>query len=174
MEPLASYYEGLALANTDDTRGARAALRRARQIGADTEWGEEAQRRLDDLSPFRAGAWWAEATLGAEFDDNVVLRGDGVRLPSEISEEDDTRLAWRAKIGKELFRSENWSGGAMLSYSGSAHRDFSDFNVHFPIASIWVDRRMGESAVAHLQYDAGYAWVDTESFLVPQAVTPTH
>lgn len=172
MEPLASYYEGLALAGAEDRRGARAAFRRARSIGGDTEWGEEAQRRLDDLSPFRAGSWWVEATVGVEIDDNVVLRGDGVRLPSEISDEDDARFAWRAKIGRELFRNETWSGGAMLSYSGSAHRDFSEFNVHFPIGSIWVDRRLGESLVAHLQYDAGYAWVDTESFLVPHAVTP--
>jgi tetratricopeptide (TPR) repeat protein len=172
VDPIASYYEGITWANEGDRRQARAALQRVADQDPNGPWGQEAQRHLEEMAGGWQNAWFASVTLGAEIDDNVVLGGEDVVIPAEIGDDDDERLIWRAVAGSEFYRTADWSMGLMLSYGGSAHRDLNEFDVHTPLGTLWIDRRITESLTAHLQYDGGHYLVDDDSFLVPHIVTP--
>ncbi len=172
VEPVASYYEGIALANAEEADAAEDALERARETSPNSPWADAAERALQRISGWQAGDAWATVTFGAEYDTNVVLRGRGVTLPDEISGRHDVRLVWGASLGKELWRNRDWSFGAMLNYSGSAHDELNEFNSHYPVASFWIDRRLSEQLTAQFQGDFGYAWLDGDPFMNTQALTP--
>jgi hypothetical protein len=115
---------------------------------------------------------WVAVSAGVEHDSNVLLRGDGVRVPDEISDEGDFRAVWTAQIGTELWRNRDWTVGALVSYYGSAHTDLTDFDTHYPAATAWLDRRLSEATTLRLQYDFSYAWVGKSPYLLEHSVTP--
>ena len=115
---------------------------------------------------------WVSVSGGVEYDSNVLLRGNGVQVPDEISDEGDARAVWTAQVGTELFRNRDWTIGALAAYYGSAHFDLTDFDTHYPSITTWVDRRIGEAWVARLQYDFSYAWVGGDAYLREHSVIP--
>jgi tetratricopeptide (TPR) repeat protein len=162
VEPMASYYAGLAWAGAADRARAREALEGVVAAWPDTDWAREAKIALGRLDARRR--YWASLRAGYEYDDNVVLLGNGVELPSEISSQRDERAAWLLVAGGELFRSGPWSAGAALSYEGWAQADLSEFDLHYPSLQLWLDRRLGERTTARVIFDGDYAWVDGEPF----------
>ena len=170
-EPMASYYGGIAWAGADDRAKAEAAFERVKEMAPGSVWAAEAQRaseRLDGGEPTR----WAWARLGVEWDDNVVLRGQGVRLADKIGNGDDGRVVWILHAGKELLRTDDWSAGAMATYYGSSHFDLDNFDEHYPVLGLWLDRRFGEATTFRLRYDVGHAWIDNDPFLWSHELTP--
>lgn len=168
MEPIASYYEGVAWAAAEQGGRARTALERVIELDTKGEWGRRARAGLRRMPE----ATWFQVTVGLEHDSNVILRGQDVSLPTSISDQRDERVMWRVAAGHEAFREAGSSGGIGLSYLGSAHRDLDEFDTHYPTVSLWLDRRLGESGAGHLQYDLGQAWVDGKRFLLAHTVTP--
>lgn len=171
IDPLASYYAALAWERARQREKAREALERA-ELGQ-APWSEQARQalaRLDTSAHVGLGAWWATLIGGLEWDDNVVLRGDGVSLPnpglpSHVSNQADARGVWSAEAGAELLRSRNWAGGAIAGYDGNAHFDLGAYDLQSPNASLWLDRRLGEHSFARLQPFASYTWYDANPFL---------
>ncbi len=172
VEPTASYYAGLAWAGADEADKAAAAFRRVRELAPGTVWATEAERAEKRLAGGGGPSSWGWARLGVEWDDNVVLRGEGVRLPSEIGNGDDGRVVWVLHGGTELLRTEDWSGGATFTYYGSSHFQLDEFDEHYPVLGLWLDRRLGESTTFRLRYDFGYAWIDNDPFLLSHELTP--
>jgi hypothetical protein len=178
VEPVASYYEGLAASREGERRRARAALERVAARDPDGPWGKQARQQLDQMGRGLQADGWLAATVGAEWDSNDALRGEDVALPDdadlqpEIRSERDTRLVWRANAGIEALRTLEWSGGAMLTYSGAANSSLDQFNTHYPIGSLWIDRHLSERTTAHMQYDAGYAWVHRDPWLTSHNLGP--
>lgn len=163
VEPTASYYAGLAWAAAQEQERAEESLARVQQIAPGSVWATEAQRALDAR---RGGArTWAWLQVGAEYDDNVVLRGDGVSTPAEIGGDDDVRAVWQLHAGHQVFATGDWSGGVTATYYGSAHFDLSEFNQHYPLLGLWVDRQLDEATTLRFRYDAGHAWVDADPYL---------
>jgi tetratricopeptide (TPR) repeat protein len=173
VDPAASYYAGLAWAASEDERRAEEALRRAKEMAPGTSWAAEADRALSQIGEGGAPSRWAWVKAGFEYDDNVVLRGKGVTLPEEISGTHDVRGVWQGHAGIELLRSADWSAGVTATYYGSAHFDLDEFDEHYPVVGVWLDRRLAESTVLRLRYDAGYAWVDYDPFLFSHAASAT-
>jgi tetratricopeptide (TPR) repeat protein len=169
VEPVASYYAGLAFARADDRERARASLERVAREWPGTEWAREAERSLAGLEDARRPRWLS-LRAGYEYDDNVVLLGSGVQLPSEISSQRDERAAWLLQAGSELFRSGPWSGGAALAYEGWIHGDLSQFDLHYPSFVGWLDRQLAEGTSVRFAADADYAWVDNEPFYTSHGV----
>lgn len=167
VDPVASYYAGLAWRAADERERAEEALRRVTDEHEGTPWAREAERALERRRT-RGGRPWALVRVGLEYDDNVVLRGDDVELPGEISDEEDGRAVWYGEGGAELFRRGPWSGGLFGSYYGSAHFDLDQFDTHRPTVGGWVDRELGRHSRARLRADVGYAWVDYDDFLFDQ------
>jgi tetratricopeptide (TPR) repeat protein len=172
VEPTASYYAGLAWAGADDDGKAAAAFDRVLELAPGSVWATEAERAQGRLAGGGGPSSWGYARLGVEWDDNVVLRGEGVRLPSEIGNGDDGRVVWSLHGGKELLRTRDWSGGATFTYYGSSHFKLDDFDEHYPVLGFWLDRRLGEATTFRLRYDFGYAWVDNDPFLLSHELTP--
>jgi tetratricopeptide (TPR) repeat protein len=172
VEPTASYFEGLALENQGDRREAQAAMDRVVVTDPSGRWGSAARNRLDRWARTRPRDYWAELTVGIESDSNVVLRGNGVDLPSNISDQSDERAIWHANAGWQFLRTPDWGAGAMLTYTGTAQFDLSEFNYHYPVATAWVDRRITENLTAHLQGDYAYGWVDAQPWVSETAATP--
>ncbi len=173
VEPTASYFEGLALENQGDRREAQAAMDRVVMNDPSGRWGSAARNRLDRWSRTRPKDYWAELTVGIEGDSNVVLRGDGTDLPSNISDKSDGRAIWHANAGWQFLRTQNWGAGAMLTYTGAAQFDLSDFNYHYPVATAWVSRRITDNLTASLQGDYAYGWVDAQPFVSEVSTTPS-
>lgn len=198
VEPVASYFAGIAWLRAEEKERAREALERVRREAPGTAWADAAERALAssdavagirdrrDLSALQqaerplgsftgqhgAAGPWVALSAGIEYDSNVLLRGDGVRVPDEISDEGDVRAVWTAQIGSELWRNQNWTIGALASYYGSAHGDLTDFDTQYPAATVWIDRRLSEATMLRLQYDFSYAWVGGSPYLREHSLTP--
>jgi tetratricopeptide (TPR) repeat protein len=147
IDPLASYYAGLA-------------WERAREREA-----EIALERLDGRRSSGKRRWWGAVTAGVEWDDNVVLRGDGTILPGDISDQRDWRGYWSAELGAELLRGENWAAGVIAGYHGNAHFEEHQFDLQYPTASLWLDRRIDDRSFVRLQPFTGYAWTETDPYV---------
>ena len=169
VEPVASYYAGIALAAADDRAAAREALERVVAEWPGTEWAREAERTLAKLEG-GAPRRWLSLRAGYEYDDNVALLGNGVALARDLARQRDDRAAWLLQAGGELFRSGRWSAGAAVSYEGWLQADLSQFDLHYPSLVTWLDRDIREGTTARVALDADYAWVDNEPFYTSQGV----
>lgn len=172
MAPIAAYYSGVAWLSAKDRARANASFDRAIALAPGSEWAKQAEAARNGAAagpPPR----WAWVRVGAEWDSNVVLRGEGVDLDSDISNERDGRAVWVAHGGAQLFRRGDFSGGLSGTYYGSAHFDLGDFDEHHPTLSPWLDYRIDEATLFRLRYDVGYAWIDGEDFLFDHQLTPT-
>ncbi len=172
VEPTASYFQGLALENAGQTHEAQEAMNRVVVTDPSGRWGAAARTRLDQWARTRSRDYWAEATVGIESDSNVVLRGQGVDLPSEIGNKSDERAIWHVNAGYQFLNTRDWGAGAMLNYTGTAQFDLQQFNYHYPVATAWLDRRITENLTAHLQGDYAYGWVDNDPWVSEVAATP--
>jgi hypothetical protein len=166
VEPVASYYLGLALAESEQPERAGIALRRVTDAWAGTSWSSEAARMLERMDQQPERLIWAAVGSGVEYNDNVVLRGRGVSLPSDISGEGDVAGVWTANTGVELWKTERTTFGLMGSYRGITNVDLDDFDSHFPSATLWLDGAITESLTGHVRYDFGYGWLDSDPFVI--------
>jgi tetratricopeptide (TPR) repeat protein len=153
VEPVASYYAGLARSQQGEREVARAHLQRVVDEWPGTPWAESAEEALASLR------------LGLAYDDNAVLAGRGVQLPQEIPGEEDMLFTWLAQAGGQLWQDGPWSAGGLLSWAGTAYQDLDDFNVQYPNAALWLDRELGPSWIARLRLVGGYAWVGGDPYL---------
>ncbi len=165
VEPVASYYLGLALEAAGEQQRAHATLRGVADGWAGTEWADQAGNALEEAWTRRA---WLTLGAGMEYDDNVVLSGRDTPLPSDISDEQDFRGVWLARGGFDLGRWGDTSAGALGSYLGRAHvdDDLSGFDTHFPTASLWLNQALTDRTHLRGFYDVGFAWVDGDAFLL--------
>jgi hypothetical protein len=102
---------------------------------------------------------------GLEYDSNVVLRADDAQQPDDISNDDDGLGTWSVEGGLEAFRTENWAGGVMAGYQGNAHFELTSFDLQYPTASLWIDRRVDDKSFLRIQPFGGYAWYDLDPYL---------
>lgn len=166
VEPVASFYAGSAAARAGRSEAAREAFARVLRDWPGTAFADEARRALTSLDPPPRRFVWLRA--GAEYDDNVVLRGDGVALPAEIGDEADVRGVWDLEAGGDLWREPDAALGLAARYAGSAHADLDAFDVHYPGLRLWLDRGLTPETLLRAELGAGYAWVDAEPFLADQ------
>jgi tetratricopeptide (TPR) repeat protein len=158
VEPVASFYSGLAWSSLDDRSHAREALQRVIDEAPGTPWAEAAQRALKDIDN-RNPRKWLRMSVGAEYDTNVALLGYGVVLPQGISHQGDVRAVWWADAGAEILHTETWSGGVRAHYYGNAQGTLHQFNEEYPGGGFWLDHKVDNSTSLRLEYDYGYAWV---------------
>ena len=163
VEPVASYYAGLAWLEAGEAAAAREALGRVVSEWPGTPWASQAAAALARLTRERPA--WLVLDAGLEWDDNAVLRGRGVELPQEIGRASDGRAVWTFEAGGVAHRSRRWSAGGRLRYAGSAYDDLDEFDAHAPSASAWLDRALAPDLTARLEAGAGYAWVDGAPFV---------
>ncbi len=163
VEPVASYYVGLARTELGQDQEARAALEKVRDEWPGTPWADEAIRALaaDDEGP--DGPWlWLET--GYEYDDNAVLRGSDVRLPREIPGQEDTRFHYRLQTGSMLWSNGPWALGGLFQLDGTIHNELHDFDVTEPSLSLWIDRALTPETLARFELQTRYTWLESDPF----------
>jgi tetratricopeptide (TPR) repeat protein len=165
VEPVASYYLGIAQRAAGEEERARDTLSRVADSWAGTDWATQADRALGRTSTQRA---WLLLGAGMEYDSNVILAGREQPLPEDISSKDDFRGTWLATGGTDLGRWRDTTAGVEGSYVGRAHTEsgLHQFDSHFPTASLWLNQALRADTHVRLRYDFGYAWVGSDSFLL--------
>jgi tetratricopeptide (TPR) repeat protein len=165
-EPVASYYAGLAWQGSAERAKARAAFRRVIELDGDGPWGKEAAKMLAGNAAY---PFYVNLHAGIEFNSNVELRGKGLANFFPGFEADDSKAdggaVWQIDAGVELFEKNDWSGGVNAGYTGNAHFDRTDFDMHYLTSGGYVTRQFDAKNSALLQYQFGFAWVDEEWFL---------
>jgi len=165
LDPVASYYAGVAWEQERNRERAAEALQRVKRESPNSPWAEQADMALNRLDEPYLKHYWAKAILGMDYDTNVVLRGVGVPLPQEISDQSDARGFWSLDTGWEMLKNPSWSVGLIPAYQGSAYVELSQFNIDYPNLSLWIDRRVDEVSFLRLRPYGGYAWRAGESYL---------
>ncbi len=171
VEPVASYYAGLAWQGAKDRARAQEALRRVQEQAPGTAWAEQAERALERSLEREELDWWVSLSAGLEYNDNVVLRGRGVQLPENISDDNDLGGIWTLDVGSELWRSGDWAAGLGASYEGSAYTDLSEFDLQSPGVTGWLDRKLNDSLLARLETDFEYTWLDGDKYVASYGAT---
>ena len=167
-EPVASYYAGLAWQGAAERNRAREAFQRVVELDGDGPWGKEAKKLLEATELF---PYYVRGKVGIEWDDNVLLRGDVTQIfdgnPLTTSGESDWRGVWEIDGGIQLFQSDDgeWSGGVTASYTGNAHVDLKDVNIHYPTVGAYLANRLGTNTVGQARYQYGHAWVNEDPYL---------
>jgi len=164
VEPVASFYAAQAWASAHERTRAEVDIDRVVREWPGTSWASEAEKLRARLAAERLRRW-ARLQLGFEYDSNAVLQANGAPLPSDISSQRDERGLWAMEAGAELFRTPNWSGGALAAYTGSAYVHVTQYDSNYPSLTAWLDRRLDDATTARLTVDSGYAWVDGDPFL---------
>jgi tetratricopeptide (TPR) repeat protein len=171
LDPVASYYAGLAWRSAGEPDRARESLERVVERHPGTSWADAATRALGELELARP-SFWVRAQAGVEYDDNVIFRGAGVVVPSDIGGEDDGRAVWSIELGGEPIRTRDWGVGVRATYTGSALFHLQDFDLAYPGVSLWVDRRIDDATLVRVEYGFDYAWLGYQPYVATQLVTP--
>jgi tetratricopeptide (TPR) repeat protein len=170
VEPMASYYEGIALAETEDDARAQDSLNRVIDLAPGTPWALQANRAMQGLDEGRP-KWWAFARLGFAYDDNVSLLGTGLPANPSLGSNHDVALVYSIFSGAEVWADGPWALGVTATVSGSAYQDLGEFDQLYPVVGAWLDYRIDELTVARLRYEFGYGWLDYDPFVVAHNLT---
>ena len=170
VEPVASYYLGLAYESANERARAEKALARVRESSPDSVWALQADQALQRISQDWAPTYWVTAMTGIEYDDNPWLQGDGGPT-RDFSDDDSFAGVWYVDTGIELYRNGDWSAGALAAYSGSAYTSESDYDLQSPAVGAWLDKRFGETLLLRTQADYEFTWLDTDDYLSTYGVT---
>lgn len=171
VEPVASYYEGLAWQSVGERGRADDALRRVLETAPGTAWAAAARRTLEDAPGWGPRRSFGEVQVGVEWDNNVALLGSDV--VGGISGRRDLRTIWSGNLGTEVYRARDWAVGALVRYLGTAQTELYQFDIEYPGLAVWWDRMIGPRSTFRLQYELDYGWIGYEPFQFVQGVTPT-
>jgi tetratricopeptide (TPR) repeat protein len=171
LSGVAGLYAGRSWADAQERAKAKAALERAHAADPNSEWGRAAAKELEVLdAPNRRHAW-AKLRVGVEHDSNVTLQSDDLLVDNQFpeldaDEQEDTRAVFEAEGGLEFLRDEDQSAGGAVGYYGNAHDNVHQLDLQYPWLTFWYDRRLGENTWLRLQPFGGYAWLETDPFLI--------
>jgi len=165
LEPAATYYAGVARAGAGQRAEAESLLRRVQELAPGSIWAQRADEALRTPAAYYRLRRWAVLYAGIDYDSNVVLRGDGVSLPPDVSNQGDGLVWWGIEAGHELFRRGGWGGGLLGNYYGNAHFSEHDFDQHQLGASVWVDRTLGDHSLLRIQPEFGQGFYDYDDYL---------
>ena len=167
---IAGLYAGRTWASVQDREKAKQAFERAHSADPSSEWGRSAAAELETLDAANRRHVWAIARGGVEHDSNVTLQDEYTfgRFPDfrRAHERDDTVAVFEAEGGIELYRDEKQSTGAAVGYKGNAHDNVHELDLQYPWATIWYDRRLSEDTWVRLQPFFGYAWLESDPFVI--------
>ncbi len=171
VEPVASYYEGMAWLAAGEQRRASEALARVRDVAPGSAWALAADHALAGAPGWGPRGSFAELTVGPEWNTNVTLAGSDI-APGDISGRRDIDTVWSGFAGTEIYRGAAWSVGALASYTGNAHATLYEYDLEYPGASLWVDRRVSDATTLRLQSDFTYAWYGYQPYQVFGGLAP--
>jgi len=171
VEPVASYYEGLAWSAAREDTQARDAFRRVQQLAPESDWAEAAGRALASAPGWGPRGSFVEASSGVEYNTNVTLAGSDL-APGQVSGRRDVDTMWSLVAGTEIYRGDRWSLGGLVNYYGNAHTKLWQYDLEYPGSSLWLDYRLTPDTTLRFQTEVNYAWYGYQPYQVLGAMTP--
>jgi hypothetical protein len=130
LEAKAHYFAGLALVRQGRMAEARAELEK---VGPGSDSSEVAAPAHELIQTISAGPekkrLSLKASIGLQYDSNVILLPDDASTPSGISNRRDYRAVGALQAGLQLIRSVRWDGGMDYHFYQSLHRDLDRYNI---------------------------------------------
>src|SRR4029453_4466663 len=99
--------------------------------------------------------------------DDLLFLSSQLTFPERRAhEQEDTTAVFEAQGGLEFLRDEDQAAGAAAGYFGNAHDNVHELDLQYPWLTFWYDRRLGEDTWLRLQPFGGYAWLETDPFVI--------
>ena len=165
IDPVASFYAGIALQQAGRPGEAAAEFERAIATAPDSAWADKARAagsRVGARGPKRS---WLQLAVGAEYDSNIVLKGEDVSMPTNAGPRTDPRMVYSVDIGQEVMRSARWEAGVLASFVGSLESKADEFDLAVPSVGGWFDFLIDEQTTLRTRYDFAYKWASGSSFV---------
>jgi tetratricopeptide (TPR) repeat protein len=125
-----------------------------------------AERRASNL-------WKLSASLGYQYDSNVILISDGGALPQGISSQSDSRVIATLGGTYGIVRSGRFIADAGYTFYQSVHGELSEFDVQAHNATLSALANISQNFQAMARYTLGYTFVDGESYSLAHTVMPS-
>ena len=164
VEPVASFYEAVALRRAGRGDQADLLFARVADAAAGTRWADRARRATEPVNLLGPPRRWAQITVGGGYDSNVVFKGKHVDLPSDVSGRNALFGAWSAEAGFELARTAHMQLGVISGYAGATYNSLKEFNPQAPSIGGWMDYVFDETTAARARYDFSFSWAGHDSF----------
>ena len=116
--------------------------------------------------------WNVSGTLSFQYDDNVVLKPEGVTTAELITRESDYRGVGFLWGEFRFLRGKPWLGGVRASFYQSMHTNLDEFDVTDTAGSLYGGYRgavMGFPFTVEADYEYEYTWLDNDSYLERQS-----
>jgi Flp pilus assembly protein TadD len=116
--------------------------------------------------------WDVSATLSFQYDDNVILKPEGLTTAELITRESDYRGVGFVWGEYRFLEGAPWLGGVRASFYQSIHHRLHEFDVTYAAGSIYGGYRgavMGFPYTVEADYEYEYTWLDDRSYLERQS-----
>jgi hypothetical protein len=142
----------------------------------DSEWGRDGRRELEVLDgPYqRARLGQAARRRGARLERDAPERL-AVYSPFQVrrqvpevhpDEREDTVAVFEAEAGLEFWRDEDQAAGPRSGTAATRTTTCTSSTCSIRGRAVWYDRRLGEDTWLRLQPFIGYAWLETDPFVL--------
>ncbi|MEK6683814.1 MAG: tetratricopeptide repeat protein [Nitrospirota bacterium] len=174
LERTAHYYSGIAYYKRGLLEEAREEFVAVKDLAPDTELSRLADDYLERVKRKERGIkpWSLVATVGVQFDDNVVLAPTDAVLAAQIARKADTRYLGLLRGGYEFLRTDRWIFDGAYQFYQNLHQTLREFDVQNHSAQLstahirpWVQAR--------LRYGFDYALLAEEPYFLVHTVNPT-
>ena len=169
VDPVASYYLGLAQARIREDERAQQTLIGVRDVWAGTVWGDRRRARSRGSSAGRRARPSRRSVRASSTTTTRCCAVAGCRCPPTSA----ARAASPAsgmRRGSRAVEARRHDARTDGHFRGATYVDLTDFDVHFPGATLWLETPVGESSTGRLRYDFGYAWQGGDPFFATNAV----
>jgi hypothetical protein len=164
---------GLTRLAQGDEAGAQALLRQVIALDPDADAGRSARLVLEGARAGGGSRLRLETYSGVAYDSNVTLESHESPLAAANSDETDARFDFGA-----LTRVRAWSGERTVvdvggRYDGDRYLDIDDYDSHRFGGSVSARHVLGDRVALRLDGFGGYAWLDSDPYLVSGMLRPS-
>lgn len=172
----ARYFAGVAFYRQGILDEAKDAFDEVIQTAPGSSLVSSSRRFLEGIERARPQTkrWAIAASLGAQYDSNVLLWPEDAPLPEEVSDETDLRWVGTVQGSLKIVEAARWDGTARYSFYESRHQDLDRFDVqNHDLGLILVHRPSPRPYRFEFSYHVSDAWVDQENYLQTQMAGAT-
>jgi tetratricopeptide (TPR) repeat protein len=163
---------GLARLERGDEAGAQALLRQVIALGPDTEAGRSARLVIEGARAGEGRRLRLETHAGVAYDSNVTLESQESPLAAG-QDESDVRFDFGALARVRAWSGERTAVDVGTRYDGDRHLEIGEYDSHRFSGSVSARHVLGDRVALRVDGFGGYAWLDSDPYLVSGLVRPS-
>lgn len=173
-DPIVNYQLGMFYFNTSVYDEARDFFEGAEELAPQTELSKKAKefieriekRALRETKPYKF-----DASLGWQYDTNVVLKSQKGAMPADASRMSDHRAVATVSGDADFYRGKNLKGNAGYAFYQSLHSKLEQYDVQSHMADIKGTYAF-EMATVELRYAFDYVFLGGSKYSQSQSISP--